>query len=81
MTKPLSAEQRLGWRKESSSQRGAPAVERLLDGRIVALLDALEEAEAALAEVRRYAELTLDSISVERSGMAQDVLDILDGGE
>ncbi len=56
-------------------------MERLLDGRIVALLDALEEAEGALAEVRRYAELTLDSISIERRGMAQDVLDILDGGE
>ena len=38
-------------------------------------------AEAVLAEVRRYAELTLDSISIERRGMAQDVLDILDGGE
>lgn len=38
-------------------------------------------AERQVAEVRRYAEMTLDSISIERRGMAQDVLAILDGAE
>ncbi len=33
----------------------------------------------ALEQVRRYCEMTLTSISVERQGMAQDVLAILDG--
>jgi hypothetical protein len=36
-------------------------------------------AAQVLADLRRYAQLTLDSCSVERAGMAEDVLAILGG--
>ena len=34
-----------------------------------------------IGQVRRYAVLTLDSCSIERRGMAEDILDLLGDGE